>query len=64
MQSKLFSALPVFLALSGCSEEIQAQDQARPPPGEIRVSGATELPSPDDEADAPDVELRNPVGLD
>lgn len=61
MQSKLFIALPILLALSGCSEEIQARDQPPTLPGETRPSEANEVQGTESEAD---IELRNPVGLD
>lgn len=64
MQSKLFVALAFFPALSGCSEEIQSQDQPTTLPGEIRASEANELPSAENQAEAPDTEHGNPVGLD
>ena len=64
MQLTLLITLPILLALSGCSEEIQAQDQPPTLPAEIRASEETELPSAEGEAEAPDIELRNPIGLD
>jgi hypothetical protein len=64
IQSRLFIALPILLALSSCSEEIQAQNQPLKPPDEIRAGEATELPGTEGEAEAPNIELRDPVGLD
>lgn len=64
MQSRLLTALLILLALSGCIEEIHAQDQPATLPGEIQANEATEPPSRDGEADATDIELRNPVTLD
>lgn len=61
MRSRLFTALPILLALSGCSEEIQAQDPPTALPGEI---GANESPNLESEVDAPDVERPNPSDLD
>lgn len=64
MQPGLLIALPVLLAFSGCSREIQAQDPPTTPPGETGADEATEPPSPEGEVEAPDIELRDPVGLD
>lgn len=61
MQLRLFIALPILLALSGCSEEMHVQDQPPKIPGEIR---ATEVPGTEGAAETPEIELRDPVGLD
>lgn len=61
MQAGLFIALPILLALSGCSE---ARDQLTTPTGEIEASDANERTDPKGEAEAPDIEFRDPVGLD
>lgn len=64
MQSRLFIALPILLALSGCSEEIQSHDQQTTPDREISASEATDLVGAKSEADAPDTEPRASAGFD
>ncbi len=64
MQSRHFIALPILLALSGCSEKIQPQDQPPTLPGEIRATEATEVPGTQGATETPEIELRDPVGLD
>ena len=60
----LFIALPIFLVLSGCGEEIQAQDPSPTQSDKMTAMEGTEMPSADGEAETPEIELRDPVGLD
>lgn len=64
MQLRFSFLLPVILILSGCSEEIRAEDEAVIPDGEIVADTANEVPEIAGETDAPHIELREPVGLD
>lgn len=61
MQLRLSIALSFLLALSGCNEEIQAQDPPITPPGE---SAAIDAPHAERETETPDIELQVPVGFD
>ncbi|MDP3783341.1 MAG: hypothetical protein Q8Q79_10515 [Sphingopyxis sp.] len=61
MQLRLFIALPFLVALSGCNEEIQAQDPPITPPAE---RAAIDVPHVAGETETPDIELQVPVGFD
>lgn len=64
MQSKLFIALPILIVLSACSEKATTQDHSPEPSGEIGARERNEMTGAESHADAADIELREPVGLD
>lgn len=64
MQSRLFIALPILIGLSGCGEKTTAQDHLPERSSEIAASETNEMTGAVGDADAPDIELREPVGLD
>ena len=61
MQSRLFVAFQILLALPECSEEVQSQDRPSTPP---RESSATEVPGTVGNEEMPEIELQTPVGFD
>lgn len=64
MQAKFLLLVPVLISIAGCSEKIEAQENA-PAPGAVRMpSEREEEAAGASEEQETDLKLHSPVGLD